>query len=53
MKKFLVPEVEVVFFGKQDIVATSCKCVDCAECPEGKNLCQCHSYWTADYTPGT
>lgn len=52
MKKFKVPEMKVVYFGKEDIVTASCGCVDCPECPEGKNDCPCVDSWTSDYKPG-
>jgi hypothetical protein len=44
MKTFKVPEVEVVYFGQKDVIATSsaCVCVDCQECPEGKDNCRCY-----------
>jgi len=38
MKKFEIPEVEVVYF-KQDVVTASCDCVECGVCPEGDH-CQ-------------
>lgn len=39
MKKFEIPEVEVVSFEKKDIITTSvpCKCVECTVCPEGND----------------
>lgn len=44
MKEFIIPEMESVYFTRQDLIATStCTCVDCQECPEGKDNCQCLS----------
>jgi len=34
MKKFEIPEVEIVYF-EIDVVTASCKCVECGICPEG------------------
>jgi len=36
MKEFKVPEVEVVVFDKNDVIASSteCGCVSCIPCPE-------------------
>lgn len=50
MKKFAVPEIEVVRFVKNDIItASSCVCVDCPEgCPEGKDNCQCVDFTWAN-----
>ena len=50
MKKFMVPEVEVVRFNQKDvIVASTCVCVDCPDgCPEGKNNCQCVDFTFAN-----
>lgn len=43
MRRFEVPEVEIVWFDHNDIMtASTCVCVDCKEpCPEGKDNCQC------------
>ena len=43
MKKFEIPMVEVVYFDKKDVIATSytCDCVECGVCPEGNH---CPSY---------
>lgn len=41
MKEFEVPQFDVVYFMKNDIITASCKCVDCQECPSGKDNCQC------------
>lgn len=56
MKAFEVPEVEVVFFGKNDIITTStcdsnvCDCDNCpGGCPEGSNNCPCVDAWSSDY----
>ena len=39
MKEFEVPQVEVVRFGKQDVMTascpTDCMCVECLPCAEG------------------
>lgn len=50
MKKFMVPEVDVVRFNQKDVIATSlCTCVDCKEgCPEGKDNCQCVDFTFAN-----
>ena len=41
MKKFIVPEVEMVYFEQKDIISTSqCRCVDCTVCPPGKDDCK-------------
>lgn len=41
MKVFEVPEVEIVRFGKQDVLTTSCTsvcdCVDCLPCEIGND----------------
>ena len=43
MKKFEIPEIEVVHFEKDDVISTStCVCVDCKECPPGSNNCRYH-----------
>lgn len=35
MKKFEIPELEIVKFNQKDIIITStCECVECPECPE-------------------
>ena len=40
MKKFVIPEAEVIRFVKKDIITESdCGCVDCTICPSGKNDC--------------
>ena len=40
MKKFAIPEVEVIHFVKKDVIATSgCFCVECQVCPPGSNDC--------------
>lgn len=39
MKEFEVPQFEVVYFIKNDIITASCRCVDCTVCPEGKDNC--------------
>lgn len=46
MKKFMVPEVEIVYFGQRDVIATSvpCTCVDCTICDPGKNDCSCYEF---------
>lgn len=45
MKDFEIPELEVVRFEKKDIIVTStCVCVDCKECPAGKNNCECNDF---------
>ena len=41
MKQFEAPELQVIYFGMKDVIATSCRCVDCQECPAGKDNCQC------------
>ena len=42
MKEFMVPKVEIIHFSPKDIIVTSpCVCVDCKECPAGKDNCQC------------
>lgn len=48
MKAFEIPDVTVVRFGRTDVITTSCTCVDCPECPEGKNDCQCVDYWSSN-----
>jgi hypothetical protein len=40
MKKFVVPEVEVVYFEQKDVIATSATCAECGVCPEGKDNCR-------------
>lgn len=43
MKKFETPMVEIVYFDQKDVIATStCPCVECDICPEGKNSCPLH-----------
>lgn len=43
MKVFNAPKAEIVIFGKDDVIATStCTCVDCTVCPDGKNDCTCY-----------
>ena len=46
MKKFEIPEMEVVRFSMKDIIATSTcpKCNDCGECGEGKDNCPCNDF---------
>lgn len=46
MNKFEIPELEIVYLGKNNVVATSqtCICVDCKECPEGKDNCPCYDF---------
>lgn len=44
MKQFEAPEMQVIHFGKQDIIAASCVCVDCGECPPGSNNCPCYDF---------
>lgn len=39
MKTFEVPELEVIYFRKADIIAASCRCVDCGDCGYGKDNC--------------
>lgn len=41
MKKFEVPEFEIITFEQKDIIAESCTCVECGVCPEGDH-CQYH-----------
>lgn len=41
MKEFEAPQFDVVHFKHNDIITASCKCVDCGECGEGKDNCQC------------
>lgn len=42
MKEFKAPVSEIVRFGQSDVIAaSSCRCVDCQECPAGKDNCQC------------
>lgn len=42
MKTFEAPKIEIIYFSKSDVIATStCRCVDCTECPAGKDNCQC------------
>ncbi len=50
MKQFEAPEMQVIHFGKQDIIATSstCGCVECGECPPGSNNCQCVEFTFAN-----
>ena len=45
MKKFMVPEIEVVSFRKDDIIATStlCECDECYDCHDGKH-CPCFDF---------
>lgn len=51
MKVFEIPEVQVVYFGDNDVIATStCFCVDCPECPSGSNDCHCVDSWSSDYS---
>lgn len=35
MKKFEIPEAEVVSFEQEDVITASCTCVECGVCPEG------------------
>lgn len=50
MKKFEAPEMEVVYFNKNDIIVTSiCDCHDCPQCEEGSNDCPCVDPWSANY----
>jgi len=52
MKKFEVPEMEVVYFNKNDIIVTSiCDCHDCPQCEEGSNDCPCVDPWSSNYKP--
>lgn len=45
MKTFKVPQMEVVYFRKVDIVCVSeCECVDCDVCDEGTNDCPHHDF---------
>ncbi len=46
MKKFVVPEVEIVYFGQKDIITASnpCVCVECTICDYGKNDCSCYDF---------
>ena len=44
MKTFVNPKIEIVQFGKADIITSSgcpkdCNCVDCTVCPPGSNDC--------------
>ena len=46
MKKFEIPEVEVVRFVQKDIItSSSCVCVDCTVCPPGSNNCKYHDQY--------
>ena len=48
MKRFAIPEAEIIYFVKKDIIITStCKCVACAECPE-TNYCECDTFCVPD-----
>ena len=41
MKSFEIPEIEIIYIGQKDIItASTCPCVDCTECPYGKDNCQ-------------
>lgn len=60
MKVFKVPEIEIVRFGKVDIVSsascpTNCFCVDCSICPPGSNDCKwydtCNNFCQRDNCP--
>ena len=46
MKKFVVPTMEVVYFGRKVIVtaSTPCWCDSCTVCPDGKNDCSCYDF---------
>ena len=49
MKKFENPQVEVVRFGKRDVLATSVctedvPCKTCPGCPPGSYDCQCYDF---------
>lgn len=53
MKKFAIPEVEVIHFIKKDIIATSkpCTCVDCKVCDDDKNDCGCFNWSSGNTNP--
>ena len=49
MKKFENPQVEVVRFGKRDVLATSVctedvPCKTCPGCPPGSFDCSCYDF---------
>lgn len=50
MKAFEIPEFEVIFFEKKDIIMTSnCPgCHDCGNCEDGKDDCGCFDPWASD-----
>lgn len=54
MKVFEVPQMEIVMFGKTDVMTTSpgCYCVDCTKCEVGSNDCRyvdtCPTYCPRD-----
>lgn len=47
MKEFEMPQYEVVYFTKSDII-TSSDCEDCDGCTEGKKNCGSHWPSTSD-----
>lgn len=50
MKEFAAPEVMVIYFKNDVIVASPpCECNECPGCPEGSNDCPCVDSWTSDY----
>lgn len=45
MKAFETPDLEIIRFGQESIVATSpCWCNACRVCPDGKNDCECYDF---------
>lgn len=45
MKEFKNPEIEVVYFNQDDVIATSlCPCDKCPDCEDGKNHCPCFDF---------
>lgn len=51
MKVFSEPWMEIVSFGKSDVIVTSCSsCDDCTTCEEGKDDCTCHAAQMAGQT---
>lgn len=43
MRAFSEPLMEVITFGRSDVIVTSCvACDECTTCEEGKNDCTCY-----------
>ena len=52
MKVFKIPAMEIIHFGRENVVSTSCGCVDCGECLEGKDNCHCDDFGGDTAIPG-